>query len=176
MSRRNIELKARLSSLDAGREIAQQIATKRLPPLRQTDTYFHCQHGRLKLRELDSGQAQLVWYARPDNPRARASDYLLAAVGDAAVLKQALAAALGIRAVVEKRREVYLYHNVRIHLDEVAGLGTFLEFEAVLGPGLDDDSGLAQLDFLSRRFDISPADLLAVSYADLLAEPGAGQA
>jgi len=34
---------------------------------------------------------------------------------------------------VSKRREIYLWHNVRIHLDAVTGLGSFVEFEAVLG-------------------------------------------
>ena len=38
-----------------------------------------------------------------------------------------LAEALGVRSVVRKRREIYLYHNVRIHLDEVCDLGRFLE-------------------------------------------------
>ena len=53
-------------------------------------------------------------------------------IAEPALLKAALTAALGVRRVVDKRREIFLADNVRIHLDDVAGLGTFLEFEAVL--------------------------------------------
>jgi hypothetical protein len=44
---RNIELKARLVDLDTARKVAAVIATKRLGPQHQIDTYFHCPHGRL---------------------------------------------------------------------------------------------------------------------------------
>ncbi|MCU0979871.1 MAG: adenylate cyclase, partial [Pirellulaceae bacterium] len=61
-----------------------------------------------------------------------------------------------------------LYHNVRIHLDRVVDLGEFLEFEAVLGPEVNADSGHAQVAFLRDQFQIADADLLSGSYADLL--------
>jgi predicted adenylyl cyclase CyaB len=89
-------------------------------------------------------------------------------VPDGDVLKAALAAALGTRGVVRKRREIYFWHNVRIHLDEVIGLGTFLELEAVLAP--EDDENLAQerLDHLCEKLGIAENDLLGQSNADLL--------
>ena len=129
---RNIELKARLPSLAAAREIAAALATSGPERQHQIDTYFACAQGRFKLREIDGQTAQLVAYARPNGSHPRASDYRLVPVADAAALKAALADALGVQVVVEKQREIYLHHNVRIHLDEVLGLGTFLEFEAVL--------------------------------------------
>lgn len=165
---RNIELKARLEDLDAARKVAETIATERLGTQRQVDTYFHCKHGRLKLREINAQKAELVWYARGDQPGPKASDYQLVRVPDPAKLKAALTAALGIRGVVEKRREIFLHDNVRIHLDDVTGLGRFLEFEAVLGPGIDDAAGRAQLDRLIERFAIAEADLLPGSYGDTL--------
>jgi predicted adenylyl cyclase CyaB len=79
-----------------------------------------------------------------------------------------LAEALGIAVIVDKRREILLFHNVRIHLDDVAGLGTFLEFEAVLSGDIDPARGEAQIDFLRNEFGIAAEDLLAVSYAELL--------
>lgn len=165
---RNIELKARLADLETARKVAEAIATDRLGTQRQVDTYFHCPHGRLKLREIEGLPAQLVWYARPDQPGPKASDYLLVPVSDPETLEAALSAAWGVRCVVKKRREILLYHNVRIHLDDVAGLGRFLEFEAVLGPETDDAEGRAQLDWLIEKFAIAAADLLEGSYADLL--------
>jgi predicted adenylyl cyclase CyaB len=165
---RNIELKARLSDLDAARRVAESVATRRLGGQRQVDIYFHCRDGRLKLREIDGLSAQLVWYDRPDQQGPKASDYVLVPVANPQTLKAALAAALGIRVVVRKRREIFLVDNVRIHLDEVDGLGPFLEFESVLSAEIDDARGRDQLDALAATFSIDKADLQSGSYADLI--------
>jgi adenylate cyclase class 2 len=165
---RNIELKARLADLAAARVIAKSVATERLGVEHQIDTYFHCPHGRLKLRQINGLKAELVAYQRADTAEARASDYHLVTVADAEALKQALAAALGIRVVVDKLREIYLHHNVRIHLDKVQGLGTFLELEAVLGGDIDDAAGHEQLRRLCREFCVRDADIVPQSYGELL--------
>jgi predicted adenylyl cyclase CyaB len=165
---RNIEIKARLADLDSARRIAAASATGRLGIQEHVDTYFHCPNGRLKLRQIDGLSAQLVWYARPDQQGPKASDYVLVPVANPETLKAALSAGLGVRGVVRKRREVFLWDNVRIHLDEVEGLGSFLEFEAVLGPRVDDAAGRAQLDQLVQEFAVDPADLLSGSYGDML--------
>ncbi|HWC88390.1 MAG TPA: class IV adenylate cyclase [Pirellulales bacterium] len=168
MNAQNIEIKARLSSLVTAREVAVQVATEHLGVQRQLDTYFVSRHGRLKLREIDGGQAQLVWYQRPDQPSAKLSNYILVPVDSAAVLKAALAGACGTRVVVDKRREIFLADNVRIHLDQVVGLGDFLEFEAVLGPLISSLDGQKQVDALATRFGIAGDMLIHASYADLL--------
>jgi predicted adenylyl cyclase CyaB len=165
---RNIELKARLRDLAAARAVAESVATKRLGVQHQVDTYFHCHNGRLKLRQIDRLSAQLVWYARPDQQGPKASDYRLVPVSNPETLKAALTAALGVRGVVEKRREIFLVENVRIHLDEVVGLGQFLEFEAVLGAEHSDADGHAQLDRLTAQFGIRPDDLLSGSYGEMV--------
>jgi len=166
--RRNIELKAKLESLSAARDVASRL-TGAAPEIEwQTDTYFAAAFGRLKLRERQALPAQLVWYARPDGRESKPSDYLLAPVADAALLKQALTSAYGVLVVVAKRREIYLYENVRIHLDQVSGLGDFLEFEAVLSTGDQDAAGHALLSALCRRFAIEPRHLVADSYSDRL--------
>jgi predicted adenylyl cyclase CyaB len=175
--RRNIELKARVDDVEHARQIAQQMATSRLGTQHQVDTYFHARQGRLKLRQIDGLSAVLIWYARPDQTQSKRSDYQLVPVSNPETLKLALRQALGVAVVVDKRREIYLWHNVRIHLDRVVGLGEFLEFEAVLQPHDDDALGHAQLDELMRAFALHPTDLVESSYSDLLsAGPPASQA
>jgi predicted adenylyl cyclase CyaB len=164
----NIELKARLADYAAAVRVASAIATSRLGTQHQIDTYFHCHHGRLKLRQIDGLRAELVWYDRPDQADVKASDYQLVPLSNPETLKGALTAALGIRAIVEKRREIFLYHNVRIHLDDVTNLGRFIEFEAVLGPDIDEAAGRAQVDSLMRHFAIASADLLPNSYGEMV--------
>lgn len=165
---RNLELKARTTDLDAARKTATRLATKQLGRQHQVDTYFHCNRGRLKLRQIDGLSAELVWYARADRRGPKTSDYRLVPIANPETLKSALSAALGVRGVVEKRREVFLYYNVRIHLDEVVGLGEFVEFEAVLGASGDETAGHARLELLTREFGIREDDLLPGSYADML--------
>ncbi|MGD9647983.1 MAG: class IV adenylate cyclase [Pirellulales bacterium] len=165
---RNIELKARLTNLEKAREIAASVATQRLGIEHQIDTYFAAPRGRLKLRQTNGLSSTLIAYSRSDTAAARPSDYQLVPVAHPETLKQALAAALGIIGVVDKRREIYLVDNVRIHLDEVVGLGSFLEFEAVLAPGQDEAQGYERLATLQGAFGIDAATICTGSYRDLM--------
>jgi predicted adenylyl cyclase CyaB len=164
---RNIEIKARVHSVQRVREVCGTFArfSAREP---QTDTYFACPSGRLKLRERGDQPAQLVAYERPDATTPRASDYWLVPVVEPALMKAALAAVLGVRVVVEKDREVFLYRNVRIHVDRVAALGDFLELEAVLGPEDDEREATRLVAELAQRLGVEPADRIECSYSDLL--------
>lgn len=164
---RNIELKARTSWLDSLRSQCSELAVF-LANEQQTDTYFLCQRGRLKLREWRGLAAQLVAYERSDATTPRGSDYWLAPVSDPAALKSALTAALGVLIVVSKERDVFLHGNVRIHLDRVAGLGDFIEFEAVLSPGDDEQKAARLVEQLARRLGVDPDDRVEGSYSDLL--------
>jgi adenylate cyclase class 2 len=101
--------------------------------LRQRDTYFAVAQGRLKLREdLAAGSGELIFYLRPEESGLRSSRYWRASSADPAALRSLLEAAHGIVGVVTKRRRLFLYRNVRIHLDDVEGLGSFVELESVL--------------------------------------------
>jgi adenylate cyclase, class 2 len=166
---RNVELKGRLSSLAEAERIARAMGASGPVRLLQTDTYFDSHHGRLKLREIrgDESRAELIFYERGDVAGARGSDYLISPVGHPELLKEALAAALGVRRVVEKSRTLYLLGTVRIHLDAVVGLGTFLELEAVLDGSAEEAEGEAVVARLAAQFGIREADMLPGSYVDL---------
>jgi len=164
----NIELKARCRDLAAACAAAQALGAAPAQVERQTDTYFRVARGRLKLREIAGGRAELVFYERPDAREARLSRYRVVPVADPAPLKEALASALGVRGVVAKRREVLLLGNVRIHLDVVDSLGTFVEFEAVLGGGRGEAESRAVVARLRDALGISASDLVASSYLELL--------
>lgn len=167
-ARRNIEIKARLNDLSVAVSVAESLDAERQPDERQIDTYFGCQSGRLKLREINNETAVLIAYQRPDERTAKGSDYILCPVADASLLKQSLTAACRVLAIVRKHRRIFLYRHVRIHLDHVEGLGDFLEFEAVLGPGVEEASSRELLVELQRVFSIDASDLLANSYGELI--------
>ncbi len=133
----------------------------------QTDTYFHVPNGRLKLREGNI-ENSLIQYFRADDPAARISDVALAPVADPSALKNALTRALGVKVEVRKRREIYFLGNVKIHLDELAELGQFVEIEAIAS---SPDTPIAELEAQCRQFmaafQIFPEDVLAGSYSDM---------
>jgi len=165
---RNIELKAQCRDLKSARDLALGIGARDAGVLVQTDTYFHVANGRLKLREIESHHAELIWYDRPNHSDSRASNYHLVPIPDPALLKISLAAAVGVRGQVKKCRQLLLWRNVRIHLDDVEQLGTFIEFEAVLSDVETEAEGHERLRELSERLGIEDADRIAVSYSDLL--------
>ena len=167
LPRRNLELKARCADLAAVRSIVQQLCGRDALLELQTDTYFQVPNGRLKLREIRGQPAVLIAYQRPNQSELRASDYHLVPVSEPALLKVALIGALALRGVVTKRREIYFWQNVRIHLDEVENLGTFVEFEAVLGPDDGDAVSRQRLDELVKALRLELSQFVAGSYSGL---------
>ena len=165
--RRNIELKARCADLEAARDAAIRAGAVPTAVLVQTDTYFHSRNGRLKLREIHEDHAELIWYFRDNSTELRNSDYVVTPIIDVPTALAALSSALGIRGKVHKRRELLMFHNVRIHLDEVEGLGTFVEFEAVIENPADEEISLKRLRLLTEAMHIKDDDRIAVSYSDV---------
>lgn len=176
MGHLNVEIKARCERLDAVRAVLVERGAERVGLDRQVDTYFRAPRGRLKLREGDIELA-LIHYDRDDVPGPKASHVALHhpardEKGGATTLRELLARALGVATVVEKRREIWFLGNVKIHLDEVPGLGYFLEIEAIDRDGeIGPERLRVQCEELMRAFGVTPADLVTASYADLLAGP-----
>ena len=173
---RNVELKAH--DHDPARTLERALAAgaEDRGVLRQRDTYFVVAHGRLKLREEVPGGATLIGYERPDAASERVSDYRLVPIAEPAALLAALSAANGVSTQVDKRRRLLIWEQtVRIHLDEVSGLGEFLELEAVAAPGSDLTRERGQVARLRELLAIADDALLDGSYADLLARAGAAE-
>jgi homotetrameric cytidine deaminase len=168
MPQLNVELKARDPDPLRTLERALALGAEDRGELVQRDTYFGGVRGRLKLREQEPGGAELIAYERPDDPEPEVSSYTLAPVGDPAALREALHRALGTVVVVAKRRRLLLWDGVRIHLDDVEGLGAFLEFEAVAAPGSDLTGDRAKVERLREELAVEDDALVAGGYADLL--------
>ena len=166
--KRNIELKANYPDLHRARAALQKLGAVFDRKMSQLDTYFKVPNGRLKLREIDRDHAELIWYHRADAVEFRSSNYLVVPVPDPAAMKSALIAANGLRGEVQKSRELWMYHNVRIHLDQVEHLGSFIEFEAVMTKRETESDSLRRLEGLHTALDISKSDHQAASYSDLL--------
>ena len=165
----NIEIKARVRDLSALRHNAAQLAMGPSRILHQEDVFFRTPHGRLKLRIFPDGSGQLIQYERPDTIHCKQSDYRIHETSDPASLRASLAAALGETITVTKKREVFLVGQTRVHLDEVEGLGSFMELEVVLRPDQDPEEGRSIATALMAKLGVRESDLVSCAYADLLA-------
>lgn len=165
----NIEIKAK-ADLNKVKEIAKKVQTQYLGKLHQVDTYYQTKKGRFKLREINGKSAELIPYYKEYNANPMKSNYAVLHVNDVDNLKDVLETTLGKVAVVDKKREVFLVDNIRIHLDEVLYLGTFVEFEAVYEENSLEDKQreVQKVENLMSTFEIKKEDLLDKSYIDYL--------
>lgn len=165
---RNLEAKFRLADLVRAESRATELGYTRRAILNQRDTFFHVANGKLKLRE-ENGGAVLIFYRRSDSGTLMLSDYEIAPMADPAMTRHILDGALGMLATVEKVRILLMRDNVRLHLDRVASLGEFGEIEAVVADGDDPERSRAAVDETLTALGIVPADLIDVSYFEMLA-------
>lgn len=168
LPRENIEYKSRARDLERAKRLALDAGGAVVGVLWQTDTYFHLPSGRLKLREIAGTGAELIWYDRADHAGTRASRCRICPVPNPADLLPLLSAAMGVRAVVRKRRTLLMLDNIRIHLDEVDRLGAFVEFEAVLDATQDPQSNAERVRSLVAALELLPDDAITTSYGDLI--------
>lgn len=169
MSHQNIEIKARCADASFIRNYLLQKEAIFKGVDEQTDTYFHTNNGRLKLRQ-GAIENSLIFYKRADNAGPKLSEvHLMQVESNSEQLKELLTHSNGVKVVVKKKREIYFIENVKFHIDEVEGLGSFVEIEAI-----DKDGTLGiekindQCSYYLHQFNIQDADLLTHSYSDLL--------
>jgi predicted adenylyl cyclase CyaB len=164
----NIEIKARARNFADLRRRAEALSHTPAQVIPQEDTFFHAPRGRLKLRQLAPDLGQLVYYERTDTSGPKRSNYHIFETRDPESLKSVLSLALGVRGVVRKKRTLYLVAQTRLHLDEVEGLGEFMELEVVLRPEQSDLEGQAIARDLMTRLGVKEEDLLEGAYMDML--------
>ncbi len=165
---KNLEIKASIRSIQTALAICVRIGARRIETLKQTDTYFNVKKGRLKLREIDGKKSELIQYERINRKGRRYSDFVIVPLEKPTAMKVLCKLLLGVKAVVRKRRILFLYKNARIHVDSVKGLGSFVEIEVLVKRGKEQAQHL--MDHLVLEFGISRQSSIAGSYVDLLSK------
>ena len=167
---RNIEIKARIESVEARRPKAAALANHGPIECLQDDTFFTCERGRLKLRALSATEGPLIFYQRAHHTGPKESFFLTAPTSSPDALREALSLAYGQVGRVRKHRTLYHIGRTRVHLDRVAELGHFLELEVVLAEGEQAASGIEEAHKLMAALGIAPTQLIKGAYVDLLAQ------
>ena len=163
---KNLELKSAYDSLSRAKRIARAMGAVHKGTLRQVDTYFNVSSGRLKLREIDREEFELIYYKRGNAKTSRYSDYRIVPLTEPRSARELFRVLFGISVVVRKKRTLFLYQNARIHVDSVQRLGTFIEFEVIVNRGKKQARALMQ--FLRKEFSIDQTSLVGGSYSDML--------
>jgi adenylate cyclase len=165
---RNVEIKARVRDRAALLARARKIADSPPVEMAQDDTFFVCSNGRLKLRAFSESKGELIFYKRPDSTAPKESQYVLTPTSCPSKLRETLALALGECGRVRKKRTLFLVGNTRIHIDEVEGLGDFMELEVVLSESESVAAGIATARRVMQELGINEDDLVDRAYVDLL--------
>jgi predicted adenylyl cyclase CyaB len=168
----NIEIKARVDDLPALTMKVAALADAGPFEILQDDTFFPCTTGRLKLRVFSDVAGELIFYRREDREGPKESSYTVSPTSCPGSLREALELAYGVAGRIVKRRTLYLVGRTRVHLDEVAGLGSFLELEVVLEDGESSQAGVHDAHDLMATLGVAPDQLVATAYVDLACANG----
>ena len=167
---RNIEIKARIDSIERVGRLAAPLADQGPVEIAQDDTFFRCRApgDRLKLRTFAPDRAELIFYRRADDSGPKESFYLISPTSTPDALRESLTLACGQAGRVRKQRRLFMVGRTRVHLDRVEGLGDFMELEVVLREGEPAEAGVAEAHALMARLGISADQLVQGAYVDLL--------
>lgn len=165
---RNIEIKAKAPDPSDLEARVRAVASDGPSVIEQDDTFFNCPSGRLKLRQFNPESGELIFYIRDDLAGPKTSHYVRSPTLAPGTLRDALQQAYGVLGRVRKRRTLYLVGRTRVHLDDVDGLGHFVELEVVLEDGEYLEAGIAVANSLMDKLGIAADGLVEGAYLDLL--------
>ncbi|OGY47999.1 MAG: hypothetical protein A3J65_00175 [Candidatus Buchananbacteria bacterium RIFCSPHIGHO2_02_FULL_45_11b] len=166
---KNIELKIKVNDFRRTEKRLKRLGAKYCGALNQKDTYFNCAEGRLKIRETNNKNFELIFYQRPDKSIDKLSNYSIVPINKAQLkrLKNILTLSLGIKVTVSKKRKLWLFKNTRIHFDNIDKLGKFLELETVLKK-ISKTKGKKEYFEIYNLLELTPFKKINKSYSDLL--------
>ncbi len=164
----NVEWKASTNRLAAQEQIIKELGADYKGTDHQIDTYFKVPKGRLKLREGNI-ENSLIFYERTNIAASNVSSVILYQCTPNAALKDILLATQQVLTTVDKHRKIYFIDNVKFHFDEVHGLGTFLEVEAIDVDGRFSKTKLGeQCAHYAQLLGVQQSEYQSLSYSDLL--------
>lgn len=165
----NLEIKVRTFNIDEIRKKALEINADDFGLLHQIDTYFIVGVKRLKLRE-EKNKSYLVFYVRANTLDSKFSKYIIINIPlfFTKITKQILSLIFGIKVTVNKTRNLFIYKNTRVHLDEVKDLGLYIELETVIKKEEDTDELKKEHNFVIKTLGLDKLESIKESYSDLL--------
>lgn len=166
----NVEFKAELRDLALARTVCGVLNATFIGTLEQTDTYYRIPSGRLKKRECVGEPTEYIFYDRANRTRPKLSHFTIYSEQQAA--ERFGLQPLPVWLVVKKSRDLFMLGSVRIHLDKVEGLGSFIEFEALVSTSQNIARCHEVIADLRESFGPMLGEPIACGYSDLLSREG----
>lgn len=164
--KKNLEIKYRIENPGSVRSLLKRNNKFTFTSESQTDIYYKVPKGRLKLRIINGKKCQLIFYERNEKKTERISNYIISETNNISELESILKKVFDIIVTVKKHREIFIRDNIRIHLDKVKGLGSFLEIEIIYN---NIHSAKKQLNEISEYIRLNKKNnFIKNSYSDLL--------
>jgi adenylate cyclase, class 2 len=164
----NVEYKSELRDPSLARTICGSLNAIHADTLVQTDTYFRVPDAKLKKRETVGRPTEYIFYTRASRTRPKLSNFTI--YSERQAQDRFGTTPMPVLMVVKKSRELWVYQGVRIHLDQVEGLGWFIEFEALVTPERNLAKCHELMDTLRRAFNPALGEAIAVGYVELLSD------
>ncbi|KAI6197001.1 hypothetical protein M3Y94_01173800 [Aphelenchoides besseyi] len=132
----------------------------------QEDIYFNVPFGQLKLRSTRSANdcGELI-ASKPVANLPGLVEIQSTSIQDVETMRMTLGLAMNEFGSIKKRRRVYVKDNVRINLDTVEDLGTFVDIEIYKLNDVEDYKTLAQN--IKTELGLNDAQLIGSTYLDL---------
>jgi adenylate cyclase class 2 len=166
----NVEIKAKYNNPQKILKTLLNLNAQNKGVDHQIDSYFFCENGRLKLRQ---GQIEnsLIFYQRENVEGLKESHIVLARIAKNDSILSVLKSSYGLKVEVDKKRNILFIDNAKFHIDEVKGLGSFVEIELIDEVGNIGKQKLTErLNHYLNVLEIQASDYIDVSYSDLLLE------
>ena len=165
---KNYEIKSFVKSIEYIREVTRRLVknkTHKHYKEFQKDIYYKIDKDRLKLRIINNETGNLIFYDRKEHNKKRVSNYIISETKNFKELDEILKKLFDIFVVVDKEREIFIYDNIRIHLDKVKKLGSFLEIEIIYDSFKEAKKTMNEL---IKYFNLEEKDFIKESYSDML--------
>lgn len=166
----NREIKAFCPDFGPVRQALSEHGASYLENTDQVDYYYNLadtpegnSRRRLKIR-IDKEAPQVIYYEEGQESGGRTSSFRVWGLNGHET-KEMLDAVLGVRAVVNKQREIWTKDNVVFNLDDVESVGQILEVEIRMDDGFDVEAQLKEYQelfgpYLGGGIDGSNEDLV----------------
>jgi adenylate cyclase, class 2 len=163
----NVEVKVKYAHLEAVEKTLLAHNARFVGTDHQTDKYYNVPNGRLKIRRGNI-ENQLIFYRRNESADLKQSEIVLLPIDDK--LEFVLDNILSTSVVVKKARKIFFINNAKFHLDEVEGLGRFVEIEIIDSMGtLPKEELAADCEKYVELLDLrNGGEFVPQSYSDLL--------
>lgn len=161
----NFEIKTKISNYDKFLEKVKNIGAVYKETMNQKDYYFEVGINKEKIREINNHEPCLISYKRFEKEGRKDSNYDIKLLSFEE--KNLLLGQKTLLCVVDKVRQLWMYKNTRIHIDNVVGLGNFMELETVVND-ITKEEGLNEFEDVVNKLEIRSEKAEPCSYSDLI--------